>query len=107
MTATFSGALRGLPAQLRQACAEQHAHCRAIRAPYEVDLTCGLIGWSGSEMGGAVFAEGANFEPKEASAWLSPNGGGALPTAAQEVLAVAQRQLQLFRSNYPARRERG
>ena len=54
-------------------------------------------------MRGVVFAEGASFEPKETSAWCSPDVGGALPTTAQEVLAVAQRQLRFVRArHYPA-----
>ena len=35
--APLSEALRRLPAHLRQACTEQHAHCHAIGARYEVD----------------------------------------------------------------------
>jgi hypothetical protein len=53
-------------------------------------------------MRGVVFAEAANFEPMHASAWLSPDVGGALPATAQEVLAVAQRQLRFVRTrHYP------
>jgi hypothetical protein len=100
--APLSEALRRLPALLRRACAEEHAHCRAIGARYEVDLTCGLIGVAAGEMRGVVFAEAANFEPREVSAWLSPDIGGALPVTAQEVLAVAQRQLHFVRTrHYP------
>ena len=100
--ASLSGAIARLPAHLRQACAEERAHCRAIGARYEVDLTCGLIGVCDGEMRGVVFAEAANFEPRDASAWLSPDVGGALPATAQEVLAVAQRQLRFVRSrHYP------
>jgi hypothetical protein len=53
-------------------------------------------------MRGLVFEEAANFEPRETFTWLSPNVGGALPATAQEVLAVAQRQLQFVRArHYP------
>ena len=62
---------------------------------------CGLIGrHAGSDMRGVVFAESANFEPREAFAWLSPDVGGPLPATAQEVLSVAQRQLRFVRSRY-------
>jgi hypothetical protein len=88
--------------QLRQACAEQHAHCRAIGAAYEVGLTCGLIGVAAGEMRGVIFEEAADFEPRDAAAWLSPDVGGALPTSAQDVLAFAQRQLRFVRArHYP------
>jgi hypothetical protein len=100
--ASLSGAIRALPHELRKACAEERAHCRAIGARYEVDLTCGLIGLCEGEMRGVVFAEAANFEPRDASAWLSPDVGGLLPTTAQDVLAVAQRQLRFVRTrHYP------
>ena len=100
--APFSDALRRLPRELREACAEERAHCREIGARYEVDLACGLIGLCDGEMRGVVFAEAANFEPMHASAWLSPDVGGALPATAQEVLAVAQRQLRFVRTrHYP------
>ena len=62
---------------------------------------CGLVGLCDGEMRGVVFAEGAGFEPREASAWLSPDVGGALPATAEEVLSVAQRQLRFVRSLYP------
>jgi hypothetical protein len=42
--ASLSDAIARLPTHLRQACAEQHAHCRAIGARYEVAFTLGLIG---------------------------------------------------------------
>ena len=99
--APFSDALRRLPRELREACAEERAHCREIEAPDPVHLSCGLIGPGEGEMRGAVFAEATNFEPRLASAWLSPNVGGALPRTAQEVLSVAQRQLQFVRNLYP------
>jgi hypothetical protein len=100
--ALLSGAIARLPAQLRQACAEQHAHCRAIGARYEVELACGLIGPCGDGMHGVVFAEGANFEPRDASAWHSPDVGGLAPATAQEVLSLAQRQLRFVRArHYP------
>jgi hypothetical protein len=103
--ASLSDALRRLPAHLRQACAEERTHCRAIGAAYEIDLVCGLIGLCDGEMRGVVFAEAAGFEPREAAAWLSPDVGGTLPATAQEVLAVAQRQLRFVRSlSIPARR---
>ena len=51
-------------------------------------------------MCGVVFAEADNFEPREATAWLSPDVGGALPVTAEEVLAVAQRQLRLIRTRH-------
>jgi hypothetical protein len=98
--ASFSDALRVLPAHLREACAEAHAHCRAIRAAYEVPLTCGLIGPCDGRMRGVVFAESAGFEPSEASAWLSPDIGGALPATAHEVLETAQRQLRFVRDHH-------
>jgi hypothetical protein len=100
---TGSGALSPVSAarpyrtHLRRVCAETHALCRAIGARYEVDLTCGLIGLRDGEMRGIVFAEAANFEPRDASAWLSPDIGGTFPTTAQEVLSVAQRQLRFVR----------
>ena len=75
--APFSDALRRLPRELREACAEERAHCREIEAPDPVHLSCGLIGPGEGEMRGAVFAEATNFEPRLASAWLSPNVGGA------------------------------
>jgi hypothetical protein len=59
--ASLSDALRRLPAHLRQACAEERTHCRAIGAAYEVDLVCGLIGLCDGEMRGVVFAEAAGF----------------------------------------------
>jgi hypothetical protein len=96
--ASLSNALRAPPHELRRACADARAHCRAIGARYEVDLACGLIGVAAGEMRGAVFAEASNFEPRDASVWLSPDVGGALPATAQEVLAVAQRQLQFVRN---------
>jgi hypothetical protein len=100
--ASLSNAIARLPHELRQACAKEHAHCREIGARYEVDLALGLIGPCNGEMRGVVFAEAANFKPREAAAWLSPNVGGALPTTAQEVLAVAQRQLRFVRTrHYP------
>ena len=103
----MSGAIRALPHELRKACAEERAHCRAIGARYEVDLTCGLIGLCEGEMREVVFAEVANFEPRDASAWFSPDVGGLLPTTAQDVLAVAQRQLRFVEPDTTrARRER-
>ena len=100
--ASLSNAIARLPHELRQACAKEHAHCREIGARYEVDLALGLIGPCNGEMRGVVFAEGAEFEPRDASAWLSPDVGGALPATAQEVLGIAQRQLWLVRSrHYP------
>jgi hypothetical protein len=104
---SLSGAMRTLPHELRKACTEQRAHCRAIGARFEVELTCGLIGLCDGEMRGVVFEEAADFEPREASAWLSPDVGGALPATAQEVLAVAQRQLQFVRSHYPGATGKG
>ena len=60
------------------------------------------IGVAAGEMRGVVFAEAANFEPREAAAWLSPDIGGAVPATVQEVLAVAQRQLRFVRARlYP------
>jgi hypothetical protein len=53
-------------------------------------------------MRGVVFAEMYGFEPRGAPAWLSPDVGGALPVTAQEVLAVAQRQLR--EHHYPGAR---
>jgi hypothetical protein len=99
--ASLSGAIARLPAHLRQACAEERAHCRAIGARYEVDLACGLIGPCGDGMRGAVFEEANGFEARSVAAWLSPDVGGALPATAQEVLSVAQRQLRFVRSLYP------
>jgi hypothetical protein len=100
--APFSAAIARLPHELRKACAEERARCHALGARYEVSFALGLIGWSGAEMRGVVFAEGAEFEPRDASAWLSPDVGGALPTTAREVLGIAQRQLRLVRSrHYP------
>ena len=61
-----------------------------------------MIGLCEGEMRGVVFAEVANFEPRDASAWFSPDVGGLLPTTAQDVLAVAQRQLRFVRArHYP------
>jgi hypothetical protein len=100
--APLSDALRGLPAHLRQACAEQRAHCRSIGARYEVAFALGLIGPCVYGMRGFVFEEAANFEPRETFTWLSPDVGGAPPASAQEVLAVAQHQLRLVRErHYP------
>jgi hypothetical protein len=99
--ASPSEAIARLPAQLRAACVKQRAHCHAIGARYEVDLACGLIGVAAGEMRG-VLAEAANFEPRDASAWFSPDINGALPTTASEVLAVAQQQLRYVRSLYPS-----
>jgi hypothetical protein len=48
--ASLSVALRLLPDQLRRACARERAHHREIGAPYEVDLTCGLIGLCDAEL---------------------------------------------------------
>jgi hypothetical protein len=99
--ASLSNAIARLPAHLRRACAKQHAHCRAIGARYEVDLARGLIGLRDGEMRGVVFAEAAGFEPREASAWLSPDVSGPLPATAEEILTTAQRQLRFVRSLYP------
>jgi hypothetical protein len=99
--ATKGSALRLLPHELRQACADQHAHCRALGARYEVSFALGLIGPCGYGMRGAVFVESANFEPRETFTWLSPDVRGAPPATAQEVLSVAQRQLRLVRNLYP------
>jgi hypothetical protein len=59
-----------------------------------------LIGVAAGDMRGAVFAEAANFEPREAFAWLSPDIGGAPPATATEVLAVAQRQVRFVRDHH-------
>lgn len=100
--ASFSAAVSSLPHDLRRACAEARAYCRAIRADYEVELACGLIGPCDGEMRGVIFAEAANFEPTFASSWLSPDVGGALPATAQAVLETAQRQVRLIRArHYP------
>jgi hypothetical protein len=100
--APLSTAVARLPHDLRKACAEERAHCRAIGARYEVDLTCGLIGSCDGAMRGVVFEEQANFAAREAFAWCSPDVGGPLPATAQEVLAVAQRQLRFLRArHYP------
>jgi hypothetical protein len=99
--ASFSAAIARLPHELRKACAEERAHCRALGAAYEVDLMCGLIGLCDGEMRGVVFAEAAGFEPREAAAWFSPDVGGLLPTTAPDVLATAQQQLRYVRSLYP------
>jgi hypothetical protein len=99
--ATIGSARRLLPHALRQACADEHARCRAIGARYEVAFALGPIGSCGYGMRGLVFEEAANFEPRGTFTWLSPDVGGALPATAQEVLAVAQRQLQFVRTLYP------
>jgi hypothetical protein len=51
-------------------------------------------------MHGVVFTEGAGFEPREASAWLSPAVVGALPSTAAGILAVAQRQVRFVRDHH-------
>ena len=96
MTRTRIAILGGGPAAM--ATAFELTRTPELRARYEVDLTCGLIGLCDGEMRGVVFAEASNFEPREAAAWLSPDVGGTLPATAQEVLAVAQRQLRCVRS---------
>ena len=70
-------------------------------------MTAALIGVAAGEMRGVVFAEASNFDPREASAWLSPDVGGALPVTAEEVLAVAQRQLRLIRTRHYRARPAG
>jgi hypothetical protein len=59
-----------------------------------------LIGLCDGEMRGAVLAEAVNFEPREASAWLSPDVGGPLPATAEDVLAVAQRQVRFVQDHH-------
>ena len=55
-------------------------------------------------MRGVVLAEMDGFEPRDASAWLSPKGGGAPPTTAQEVLVSPNANCGLFGSTtIPAR----
>jgi hypothetical protein len=104
---SLSGAMRTLPHELRKACTEQRAHCRAIGARYEVELTCGLIGLCDGEMRGVVFEEAADFEPREASAWLSPDVGGAPRRRRRKSSRSRSVNCSSSGATTPARRERG
>jgi len=97
---SVDAAIRLLPEVLRFARARKIKRCRDLAIAYEPPTNFAVAGWSGDAVRGAVFYENRDFAAVEASAWLSP-AIEAAPQSAADVLAIAQRQLEIVRRAIP------
>ncbi len=99
--AQFGLAIARLPEVLRFARAWKMKRCRDLEIAYESPTNYAIAGWSGDTVRGAVFYESRDFEAVECDAWFSPSVE-AEPQSAEDVLAIAQRQLKVVQRSIPA-----
>ena len=86
---------------LRFARAWKIKRCRDLEIAYELPTNYAVAGWSGDTVRGAVFYESRDYEAVECDAWFSPSVE-AEPQSAEDVLAIAQRQLKVVQRSIPA-----
>jgi hypothetical protein len=98
--ASFTNAIRSLPALLTRALEQDRA---ARYEPYEngaTIITCAICGVDGGAFRGGVFRAGNRFEPVLRDAWTSPHVSHGVESAA-DVLKIAQSQIQIIKEVSP------